>query len=202
MAKTSLKADTKNGWFYIHCILVTLLAFQRVGHLLDVLSQKASTYNIVMAAVETGIFVLFAISAFFLATKNLKKTIFPAALVCLYMSANIYGLFPLLRKLVEGGDTISSIIHSPLTVIFKIAISVGYIVLMLVYILKGYGKFSTRRPLLLTCLAVLILTEVYLVLVRFSNGSTPINAIFTIDLMDDLLCVPISFTALTLSLRR
>ena len=199
MGKTSLKADRKNAWFHVCAILSALQGIQFTGIFLEAL-PGGNTTRIVTAGAEAVIFILFALAVIFFAGSNLKRTIIPAALVCLYMSAETYGLIALLSKTLESG----SLNPAGLTVlsVLKIAVSVGYIILMIIYILKCCGKFDTRKPLLTAATAVLLLSWALLVVRRLDNNATVINALFTLDLSQAALSVPICFTALTLSLKR
>ena len=86
--------------------------------------------------------------------------------------------------------------------VLKAAVAIGYAVLLIVYVLKCFGKFETRRPLITAACCVLLLSWVLIVLRRIDNNSTVINAICTVDLSNTLLSVPLCITALTLSLKK
>ncbi len=199
MGKTGLKADTGNTWFYIAGALATVQAARFTGIFLECLS--ASIGVIITAALEALLFIYFAISIFFYASQNLKKTWIPSVLVCLHLSANAYGLIDLLKQTFEG-KILSSVINSSLATVIRIFLAIFIVTFAIIYTLKCFGKFQSRRPVITCATIMLMLSYALLVAVRLA-GSTPlIDALFVLDLADPVMGIPLCFTALTLSLRR
>ena len=121
--------------------------------------------------------------------------------MCIYMAADVFGLITLLRNTLSGGGILDIASFSVISVL-KAAVAIGYAVLLIVYVLKCFGKFDTRRPLITAACCVLLLSWALIVLRRIDNNSTVINAICTVDLSNTLLSVPLCITALTLSLKK
>ncbi len=198
MGKTTLKADTKNAWFYVAVLLSVLQAVQYTGAFIESLSS--GTAAIIAAAIPAVIFILLALSVLLGAPRGLKKTALPVGLLCIYMAADVFGLIALLQNTLSGG--ILDIASFSVISVLKAAVAIGYAVLLIVYVLKCFGKFETRRPLITAACCVLLLSWVLIVLRRIDNNSTVINAICTVDLSNTLLSVPLCITALTLSLKK
>lgn len=198
MGKTTLKADTKNAWFYVAVLLSVLQAVQYTGAFIESLSS--GTAAIIAAAIPAVIFILLALSVLLGAPRGLKKTALPVGLLCIYMAADVFGLITLLRNTLSGGGILDIASFSVISVLKAVAI--GYAVLLIVYVLKCFGKFDTRRPLITAACCVLLLSWALIVLRRIDNNSTVINAICTVDLSNTLLSVPLCITALTLSLKK
>lgn len=72
MGKTTLKADTKNAWFYVAVLLSVLQAVQYTGAFIESLSS--GTAAIIAAAIPAVIFILLALSVLLGAPRGLKKT--------------------------------------------------------------------------------------------------------------------------------
>lgn len=199
MGKTTLKADTKNAWFYVAVLLSVLQAVQYTGAFIESLSS--GTAAIIAAAIPALIFILLALSVLLGAPRGLKKTALSVGLLCIYMAADVFGLITLLRNTLSGGGILDIASFSVISVL-KAAVAIGYAVLLIVYVLKCFGKFDTRRPLITAACCVLLLSWALIVLRRIDNNSTVINAICTVDLSNTLLSVPLCITALTLSLKK
>ena len=71
MGKTTLKADTKNAWFYVAVLLSVLQAVQYTGAFIESLSS--GTAAIIAAAIPALIFILLALSVLLGAPRGLKK---------------------------------------------------------------------------------------------------------------------------------
>jgi hypothetical protein len=80
-------------------------------------------------------------------------------------------------------------------------LAIMFVILAVVYTLKCFGKFQTRKPLLTCATITLMVSYALLVSSRLSGGATVINALFTLDLADPSIGIPLCFTALTLSLK-
>ena len=195
MGKTSLKADTKNTWFYVSGALATLQAARYTGIFFECLSSRIEI--VIMSALEAAIFIFFAFAIFFMAGSSIKKTVIPTVLICIYMALNLHGLISLIPVLLS-----SKVLSTPFTSIIQGVLGILFILLGIVYVLKCFGKLDNRR-LLLGC-AALTLAVSYALLVagRFASNVTFINALFTLDLADPTLGVPLSITALALSIKR
>lgn len=195
MGKTALKADSKNTWFYVSGVLATLQAARYTGIFFECLSSNIGV--ILLSALEAAIFIFFAFSIFFMAGNNMKKTIIPTVLVCLYMALNLHGLIALIPILLS-----SQVLTTPFTNIIRGILGVFFILLGLVYTLKCFGKFDNRKPLLGCAALTLALSYALLVANRFAANITFIDAFFTLDLADPALGIPLCITALTLSLKK
>lgn len=199
MGRTGLKADTKNTWFYIAGALATVQAARFTGIFLECLS--ASLGIIITTAIEALIFIFFAISIFFYSSQNLKRTWIPAVLVCLHLSANTYGLVDLVKQ-TFGGNILNTVINSSLLNVLRIILAIFIVALAVVYTLKCFGRFQTRKPVVTMATVVLLLSYALLAATRLTSGTPTINALFVLDLADPAMGIPLCFTALTLSLRR
>jgi len=195
MGKTALKADNKNIWFYISGVLATLQAARYTGIFFECLSGDIGA--ILLSALEAAIFIFYAFSIFFIAGNNLKRTVIPTGLICLYMGLNLHELIALIPVLLS-----SKVLTTPFTSILRGVLGVLFILLGIVYALKCFGKFDNRRPLLCCAALTLALSYALLVANRFASGITFIDAFFTLDLADPILGVPLSLTALTLCLKK
>ena len=197
MGKTNLKANTKNSWFYIAGALATVQAARYLGIFIECLSSNIGV--IITTALEAVIFILFAVSCFFFASANFKKTAIPSIIVCLYMSATAYGLFDTIKNALGG--SFETLLNTSLLNILRMILAIMFVILAVVYTLKCFGKFQTRKPLLTCATITLMASYALLVSSRLSGGATVINALFTLDLADPSIGIPLCFTALTLSLK-